>query len=188
MKLNIIYDSRRQEKWEPLMAELAGQGISDYEVWPCLILPNVVESISASHKMIVQDAKDKGLKECCIGEDDLMFTAPGAWDHFIKGKPPDYDLYLGGCYCGVGLYVDAIEKYEKPIVSRPVGLHLYFIHSCYYDAFLSTPSHLHIDTAQDGIYDICYPFVALQRPGFSANNMSYQNYNSIIRPEDIYKG
>jgi hypothetical protein len=65
-RLNIIYDSRRIEKYEPLMAELATQKISDYEIWPCVMYDKVVSSINASHKMIVRDAMEKGEKEVCI--------------------------------------------------------------------------------------------------------------------------
>src|ERR1700744_1364832 len=186
MKLNIIWDSRRPEKWEPLMAELSTQGITDYEIWSCLILPEVVESISASHKMIVQDAKDKGLKEVCIAEDDLMFTAPGAWDYFLSKKPRFFDLYLGGCYSPVKHGWDE-SPYSYTL--EPVGFHLYILHERYYDTFLSPPDHLHIDTAQkSNTIKVCYPIVALQRPGFSANNKCDQDYNSILKPEDIYHG
>jgi len=63
MKLNIILDARRVEKYHPLMEELERQGISDFELWPCIIEPKVIVSINLSHKMIVRDAMEKGLPE-----------------------------------------------------------------------------------------------------------------------------
>lgn len=186
MKLNIIIDSRRAEKYEPLVAELNSQGITDYELWPCMILPEVIESINASHKMIVRWAKDNGLDEVVIGEDDLMFTTLGAWRYFLSKKPRFFDLYLGGCYSQVK---HGWDEAPYSYTLEPVGFHLYIIHSRYYDAFLGTDSHLHIDTAQKShAIKVCYPFAALQRPGFSSNNKCDQDYNSILKPEDIYQG
>ena len=39
-----------------------------------------------------------------------------------------------------------------------------------------------------GDFKFCYPFPALQRPGFSANNKAIVDYNKILEPKDIYKG
>lgn len=178
MKLNIILDSRRIEKYQPLQDELSRQRISNYEIHHCLILPEVINSISASHKMLVSRAKERGLKEICIAEDDLMFTCSGAWGYFLRNKPETYDLYLA---CTYG---DRIAK-------QTVGFHLYCIHEQFYDEFLSVPDDKHIDTAmwftksQD--FRFCYPYPALQRPGFSSNNKTYQDYNSVLKEEDIYR-
>lgn len=179
MKLNIILDSRRVEKYQPLMDELSRQGITDYEIWPCMIFQNVIESINASHKKIVQWAKENGQNEVCIAEDDLYFPAPDGWKYFLKNKPEDYELYLAASYGGYS---------EK----QPIGFHLYCIHEQFYDKFLSVPDDVHIDTAMWFMgkekFIFCYPFAALQRPGFSSNNMSYTDYNKTLRPEDVYGG
>lgn len=74
------------------------------------------------------------------------------------------------------------------------GLQLYFINEKFYDAFLNIPKKVHCDTYMDnlnGDYKYCYPFPALQRPGFSTNNKDSKepvNYNSILSEKDIYKG
>lgn len=179
-KLNIIYDARRHEKYEPLIKEMNEQGIDDYEIWPCLLLPDVVQSINSSHKMLVNYAVDNKLPEICIAEDDVMFTKPGAWDYFLKNKPhpDDYDLYLAATYTP--------EDPPKQIC----GFHLYFVSSRFYEKFLTVPDFEHIDTAINdlkGDYVFCYPFPALQRPGFSANNKMQVNYNKTLREQDIYK-
>lgn len=179
MKLNIILDSRRIEKYHPLMDQLEKQGITDFELWPCVIDKEVVTSINLSHKMIVRDALEKGLEEVIIAEDDLFFPAPDGWEYFLKNKPNSYDLYLSGTY----------------IVTEPLehicGFHLYMVHSRFYEKFLAVPDNKHIDTEMnnaEGEFRFCYPFAALQRPGFSANNMTIVNYNGVLKDSDVYGG
>lgn len=183
MNINIIYDCRRFEKYEPLIAELGRQKVV-YEIWPCIIYPNVVSSINASHKMIVKDAKEKGLVECCIAEDDVMFPNENGFEWFLENKPKIYDIYSACNYIG-----------KKPSGQKGafraeaiIGFQLYLIHSRYYDTFLSTPDTQHIDAEQkSALMYYCYPHAALQRSGFSANNKTICNYNSALNREDIYQ-
>lgn len=179
MVLNIIFDERRVEKYEPLIKELKRQEIVNYEIWPCVILPDVVQSINASHKKIVRWAKENKLKEVCIAEDDVGFIAKDGWEYFIRNKPVEYDLYLAATYV------------KTSPLKHICGFHLYCVHSRFYDTFLSIPDNVHVDTHFDqvkGEYKFCYPFAAIQRPGFSANNMAVVNYNAVLKPEDIYTG
>lgn len=180
--INIILDERRCERKELLLEEFRQQNITDFKFWDCVILPDVVQSINASHKMIVRDAKERGLKEVCIIEDDLEFTCKGAWDYFLKQKPEKYDLYLWGSYL-------------LPLSNNMVcGFQLYFISENFYDKFLYCPDNVHIDTEMDkldGDIKFCFPFPALQRAGYSANNKAVVNYNDILYtsfPDHIYKG
>lgn len=179
MKLNIILDSRRVEKYHPLIDELERQKIEEFELWECIMLPDIVSSINISHKMIVMDAQEKGLKEVAIAEDDLFFPAEDGWRYFMKNKPEIFDLYLASTY----------------VITEPLkhicGFHLYVIHSKFYESFLSIPDNVHIDTHMDslkGDYHFCQPFAALQRPGFSANNKSVVNYNSVLKDNHVYGG
>jgi len=178
--LNVIYDNRHPEDYGRLLGEFIQQEITKFVFWTAIVLPDsVVKSINLSHKTIVQFAKDNGYKECCIAEQDLAFSCPTSWEYFLKNKPDKYSLYLWGSYI-------------VPISNNKVcGLQLYFIDSSFYDAFLSAPDNVHIDTYMDelkGDYHYCYPFPALQRPGFSANNKAICDYNKILEPKDIYKG
>lgn len=178
-KLNIIYDARRFEKYHPMMEELERQGIDDFEIWPCIMYPDVVQSINASHKMIVQDAKEKGLPECFIAEDDVMFPAADGWEYFLRNKPEQYDIYLGGTY---------VVPVSNNIIC---GFHLYSVSANFYDRFLSIPDFEHIDTAANnlnGNWKFCYPMAAIQRPGFSANGKRKVNYNIVLQQEDVYGG
>jgi len=185
-KVNIIFDERRYEKYQPLVEELWRQQITDFEIFPCILGHNVVKSINLSHKMIVRKAKEEGLKEVCIVEDDVMFPAVDGWKYFLKNKPDNYDIYIGGTYL-----IDGPDNWKPPLikVNAYVGNHLIIINERYYDKFLSVPDDKHIDTIQEGLGDfyVCFPFAALQRPGFSSNAMINVNYNSMLRKEWIYQ-
>lgn len=95
--INIIFDSRHTpQDYGRLLGEFIEQGITHYKFWDAVVLKDsVVDSIAASHKMIVQDAKDRGLKECCIMEQDAAFTSPNAWKFFLENKPN-----ITICICG----------------------------------------------------------------------------------------
>lgn len=184
MTLHIIHDSRRVERYSPLIAELKRQNIEDFEIFPCLIYDNVVRSINASHKMIVRIAKEQGLPEVFIAEDDLCFPSDKGWEWFLKNKPPLYDIYISGSY-------DSFKRPSKQGAFRVdsiVGFQLYAVSSRYYDTFLSTPDDQHIDSAQkSNSMFVCFPFAAIQRPGFSANNKAFVDYNQTLLEGDIYK-
>ena len=178
--LNIIHDSRRTEKFEPLINELRQQGIFPYIIHSATVLKHsVVESINASHKKIVRMAKEAGWPYIIIGEDDILFSDKGAWQYYLDNMPQSFDLYLGATYV-------------KPFsLNRVAGFQLYTVHEKFYDTFLSAPDKDHIDIAMNylgGDYHVCRPIVALQRAGYSANNNAYADYNSqVISPEDLYK-
>lgn len=176
--INVIFDNIHLEDWQTLIDEFYTQGIKEYKFWDAIIINyKPVESINASHKMIVKDAKEKRLPEVIIAEQDLQFTSPNSWKYFMKNKPKSFDLYLA---CTFG-------SLEHKMVC---GFHLYIISEKFYDKFLSVSNKEHIDTVMDslkGDYKFCYPFVALQRAGYSANSGCVVNYNAILKEEDIYK-
>lgn len=174
----IIFDSRRPEKYELLMQEIQRQGIKDYTIWPCLLESTVVKSINLSHKMIVRHAKDNEWEQVCIFEDDVIFPADDGWEYFISSIPDEFELHLGATY-------------NVPITNRKiVGFHCYVLHKSAYDKFLSVPDDVHIDVAMEDIMDwtVCYPFAALQRKGFSSNNMKDVDYNTLLLDSDVYGG
>lgn len=177
--LNIIYDNRQDADYGRLLGEFIEQGITDYKFWDAVCKKeSVVESINASHKMIVRNAKERGLKDVIIGEQDLTFTDKGAWDYFLKNKPKEFDIYLGATYI-------------LPVSNKKIcGFHLYIISEKYYDSFLSVPDDAHIDTAVcdwGGDFNFCYPFPALQKAGFSFNAKDIVDYNKNLSEEDIWK-
>lgn len=191
MTAHIIYDSTRPRPNLTFEKEVRQQGFLA-EFWPCLHDSNsVVRSINLSHKQIVQWAKDSGLTEVCIMEEDVWFPASDGWQYFLHNKPAeDFDLYLAGCY---GLNPLALRRIGKEAgaaeIHNFVGLHCYIIRECYYDKFLALPEDQHIDHQPGlGVFYVCYPFAALQHPGWSANNKREVDYNQQIAKEHIYWG
>lgn len=190
--INIIHDSRRPEKYPLLIAELTRQGLTDddYDIWPCMLVGSVIESINASHKMIIQKAKEEGMEDICVMEDDVLFPALDGFRYFLDNKPPfPWRVYLAGAY--------AVEWY-KPLprwVTHFVGMHCYLMNHIFYSVFLNIPLDKHIDTAVSDMikeYDIsvqcCYPMAAIQRKGWSSNNMKEVDYNYVLKTEDVYGG
>lgn len=186
---NLIYnplhpDPKRLEKAVVHLCQRTGCSAAvwgqHFDVFPCMQKEETIESINASHKMIVRLAKDAALPEVCIFEDDVFFPAESGWGYWLRSKPAAYKIYLGGTY---GPRNDRQADY-------PVGLHAYFIHSSFYNEFLSLPPYVHIDTALKGKgpFDVCYPFAAIQRKGWSANHRKEVDYNTVLCEDDIYTG
>lgn len=187
MKIVIIHDDRRDEEKRVLCEkEVHRQGIQQYNFWPANYVGETVEAaINQSHKQVVALAKEMGWDEVCIMESDVMFPAADGWKYFLMKQPlpGSYDLYLAGTY-GEVLYH---KLYGYPYTDIPCGFHCYIIDSRYYDTFLATPAEQHIDSAQrGGVYRLCYPFAAIQRPGWSANAKKKVDYNVKLQRHDVY--
>lgn len=178
---NILYDDRRAERYEPLLAELKRQGIHEYRIWKPVEAPTVVESINRSHKAIVGWAKEMGLPRVTIFEDDVYFPAADGWRYYLANMPETFDLYSGGTYIG---------DMNNP--NRLCGFHCYTVNETFYDRLLAIPDKVHIDSYVDervtGIYRVCRPMAALQRAGWSSNNRAMVDYNTVLNPNDIYTG
>lgn len=184
IRVYILHDDRRSERLEPLLEELKTQGITDYEIVHPEIDPKKqpFENINSAHKALVRMAKEKGMDEICIMEDDAMFTCPTSWEYFLENKPKEYTVYASATYI------------MPPSNNMLTGFQCYFVHSSFYDQYLSVPDKEHIDTAINDLksnHKTCYPFTCLQRPGYSANHPGEMvNYNAGcgITDKDLYKG
>ena len=193
MRKVVIYNSYRPEKYDLFMDELKRQGIDNFEIFFCEQNQNhnMVERISESFKTVIREAKERGDEEITIFEDDVMFPNENAWNYFMQHKPDYYDIYIGGSYM-----IDNRINYKPPIVKVPnyIGNHCIIVHERYYDTWLNTNSLEHCDGVhKDGDFFLCFPMVALQRPGYSENHSNATNqivnYNPRItefHPEYIY--
>lgn len=185
MKVFILYNDKRHERYHPLMEEIERQGVIDFEFFPAIEAKTPVESINAGFKAIIRKAKEEGLKECAIWEDDNYFANANGWLYFLNNKPKEYDIFIGGSYL-----IDNRIEYKSPVTKVPeyIGNHCILVHSRYYDRFLSVPDDVHIDVAQGGLGDfyLCYPMAALQRAGWSSNNSAYADYNQTLDKIHIY--
>jgi hypothetical protein len=177
-RLNIICG--RSERLNRLHSELSAHGIENFKLWEGVHTHSIKQSINLAHKQIVEYAKLSEFSEVIIAEDDIKFSAPGAWKYFLDKKPDDYDLYLGGIFLG--------QPSENGIVSEFTGLTLYSIHSRFYDKFLSLPDDDHIDRLLSGMgrFIVCQPFVATQYDGISSNTGKFESYGYLQRDRDFF--
>lgn len=181
MSMNIIHLSHRADRLALLTSELAVQDLKAC-IWPGILDPeDPKKGISRAHKQVVAWAKKQQLSSIIIAEDDIRFTAPGAFDHFIKTMPADFDLYLGGIYYGKIKPDNTVEDFA--------GTMLYIIHERFYDTFLSVDEREHIDRglAGKGRFVVCNPFAALQHNGYSDNKGCYMNYDIYLEDRQLFR-
>jgi len=181
MTPNILHNHARNDRRVILEKELAEQGIEQYRLWDIIHAPTVIESINIGFKQMVQWAKDEGLPEVLLFEDDIKFLGAGAFDYYIKLKPKHFDLYLGSIFLGALNHDNTVDEFT--------GMTILMVHSRFYDTFLNTPTKMHIDhaLANKGLYCVCNPFVAIQHSGYSDNTKSFQNYDHIFLERNLYK-
>lgn len=182
MVLNIIHLPDRTDRLKLLNQELIDQNILKYKIWNGVIDKSIPQrGISKAHKQIVKYAQEYKLTEILIAEDDLHFTSKGAFDYFIKNKPYNYDIYLGGIHEG--------KIKEDSTVEDFCGATLYIVNSRFYDIFLSVPENINIDRALSyrGKFVVCNPLVAFQHNGFSDNIKQYCNYNKYLKGKTYFR-
>jgi hypothetical protein len=184
--INVIFNPNHPEpdRLDRLLAELTRQGLDadKVDIWPCIRGRETVEaSINASHKMLVRMARELGLPEIAIMEEDVHFPAPDGYSYWMENLPAgDWDIYFAGTY----------DSRVGDRVPRPRGMHAYIIRSWFYDKFLAVDPTEHIDQALRDLGDfrVCYPYAAIQRPGWSVNKREEVDYNKPLAPEDVYRG
>lgn len=181
MQVNIIHNKERKDRFIKLLYEMSEQGITYPIFWDAVIRDNPKEGIREAHFQIVRNAKEKGLKEVLIMEDDIKFTGKGAFDYFLRNKPELYDLYLGGLSGGV---------VRNGLVADFSGFHLYMVHEQFYDTFLNdVRSDLDIDRSmryKGGSYFVCSPMVAVQYDGFSDHAKQETDYSEFWKNYTFY--
>lgn len=199
MKVLVIHDLRRDDAELAICErELQRQGISEYAIWPAVTSghDSVADCIAASHKNAIRLAKENDWDQVCIMESDVWFPSEKGWIYFLHNKPTQFDMYLAGIYNNLEelrRHASFRKSLRGPITlynpSLIAGMHCYIMDHRYYDTFLDSPAG-HIDIAQEGRGDfrICYPFAALQRRSWSANNRSEQDYNGELISQDVYGG
>jgi hypothetical protein len=183
LQLHIIHLPARTDRMDLLETELMSQHINDYRIWEGITDPqgNRSKAIARSHKQIVVFAKQNNLPEVLIAEDDIHFTALGAFEYFLANKPATYNLYLASIYWGEIKADNTVRDFS--------GFTLYMIHKNFYDIFLALPEDRNIDRALEnkGKFVVCDPFTAIQHPGFSDNTQTYCDYSDYISTRKLYR-
>ena len=182
MTVNIIHLPNRIDREESFKKELKEQNISDYQVWEGIVDDKIpARGISNAHKQIVRFARNNSLEEILIAEDDLKFSSKGAFEFFLKNKPKDFDIYLGGIYFG------EINAHNE--VNDFSGLTFYIINHQFFDTFLSIPEHDNLDRClrNKGRFIVCNPFVVIQYNGFSDNVKKHCNYDNYLMGRRLFE-
>ena len=134
-----------------------------------------------------------------IAEDDLRWTGAGAWQRFLAGLaalPAGWDIYLGGISWH-GTMGPAGPIGQEPTsahfrtVQRFTGLHLYALNERCYSRVLVCPTGQHLDAwlgRQDIRAYVCWPMVAVQAPGWSANRQQVMDYTSAFGAYELWGG
>jgi hypothetical protein len=169
------------ERYNSFMKELSEQGIIDYKIWDGFHGPNRVVNINRSHKQIVSYAKEKGLPEICIGEDDLYFLGNGSFEYFLQNKPDQYSLYLAG--------VSNVLRRENDYITDFRGFTLYMVHESFYDTYLSVPENINIDAAMKGLgeYYLSPKLICSQRAGYSYHKKRHTDYSHLLKQYNLYE-
>lgn len=181
-RLNIICGNR-SERIPLLHEEMSRQGITNYQFWDGVYLPSIKESISEAHRQIVEYARMAEFGEVLIAEDDFIGTHNDSFKYFLSKCPREYDLYLSMVYLGD---IDVSGR-----VKSFTGMTMYFVHSRFYDKFLSVDKTEHIDRALSdlgGEYIVCQPFPFIQRNGWSANTGKNEVYDSLLAGRELFRG
>jgi hypothetical protein len=178
---HVIHLSKRTDRLALLISEFQNQKITEYQIWEGIVDPTLpARGISQAHKQIVAYAQKLKMPEILICEDDIHFTAKGAFQFFISNKPRDYDIYLGGISEG--------DLKKDGTVKDFSGLTIYLINQKFYDLFLSMPENLNLDRAlcNKGKFIVSNPLIAVQYNGFSDHLKQFCDYTDHLIGKKLY--
>ena len=172
-----ITEISRQERINSIVRQSKSQGFA-VRFWEGVTgNKNTWTNISQAFKKIITFAKESAYDTITIAEDDLVFTAPGAWEYYCNNTPKEFDTYLGGIY--------SAQIEDGRIMNGYSGHTLITVHEKFYDFILGANEGDHLDrhlgnTAFKHQYKVCEPFVVKQIGGYSDNLkrvMSYDEYH-----------
>lgn len=178
-------DNKRSQR---LFHVLSTQGLElnkDVQIFSA-IMDNTMprRGILRSHKSIVNYAKQKGLLEVMIMEDDLRFLSSKSIEIFLninKLIPKDCDMFMAGLYDGI---IDKTYSKYAAVSGQIAGLHCYIVKEKFYDQYLDAPEDFNIDYTLSEVLKAtiytAYPMLVMQYDGYSYNTQKDQVYNYNI--------
>jgi hypothetical protein len=180
---NIIHLPYRIDRLEQLRNEILLQQIPHFKIWDGILGTGIpAKDILKAHQQIVHFAKEQNMEEIIIAEDDIQFTAKGAYQYYLTNQPSDFDLYLGGIIWG--------DIKDDKTVNDFSGTSLYTISQRFYDLFLSIQPGKDFDRqlAGKGKFVVCKPMVALQHSGYSDNSKREIDFSRYTAKYKLYNG
>lgn len=185
--IHVLTTEHRKDRHKSIVAQSESQGfdIKWFKGERGEEIKDVKKCICQGHKSIIQYAKENGLDDVLICEDDVRFFAIGSLDYFIENKPKSYDLYCGIVYQG--------EVKEQRIINGMSGtMTCYFVHNRFYDVILNDVAiDSHIDRSLGDLahkYEYYVPpmYVCEQSGSYSDNLRRKMNYKPYLEGKPIY--
>lgn len=145
--------------------------------------------IIRAYQKIVEHAMITNMKMVCIAEDDIVFSAPSAWEYFLDQMPKRFDIYSGGVY-------SASQIENRRILNGYSGNTLIVIKNNFYEEFLKLCKEAlecsrHLDR-QLGMYGfknyyiLCEPYVVYQLQGFSDNHKQLTRHSGFLDDMNLF--
>lgn len=193
MIINVLSLPEREDRRNLAIKQINQQG-HDERVWFGNKDGELVQrGISQGHKQIILACKNAGMKEAFIVEDDVKFTSPHSIEEFLRNKPEQFDLYLGGISGGT------IKENRR--VGFFSGLFCYIVHERFYETFLALDETQHIDRSVSALSpelrgklgrqpDIfcANPIIAITTDGYSDNSKQYMRLGKFFSQYKHFQG
>jgi len=193
----VVHLKNRKDREENMIKEL-NSFVDNWEVFDAIKMNPGYKGTSESFKSIIRDAKDKGLDQVLVFEDDVRFTSKKSkikFQNAIDSLPEKWDVLLGGVY--TMSKPRKINKINKHLVK--VGdfssLHCILINKSAYDKILEHDPNTvkHLDrylgklSREDKLKTyLTYPMVAIQYNTYSDNVNKSVNYNKLLDKFELF--
>lgn len=190
--LHIIHLPERIDRMKNILTQSIEQCFW-YRIWNGIMSDGPPRTnISRAFKQIVAWAKKTKQPYVRIAEDDIVFTAPGAWQQYLQSMPLEFDQYLGGVYSATLNDWPVDGRMMHRIMNGYSGNTLVTVHERMYDFFLTADETKDLDRwlgeyAFEKLYLVCAPFVVKQMGGYSDNKKRFLTYE-LMESEFKYFG
>lgn len=189
----VIHDKKRTDRYNTLIQELRSQNIDpDDVIWiPAVHHAKPMTGISRAHRSCIETAKQLGLDQVTILEDDILFTSPYSFRRYLdlfRDLPDDWDIFFAGAYSLIGKR----RVSDKFVTANDIaGLQCYTVRARYYDTFLTAPDDYHVDRwlipkGRAKAY-VAYPMLAMQHDGYSDQQRRMLTLSGMHKNFDLFQ-
>jgi GR25 family glycosyltransferase involved in LPS biosynthesis len=195
----VVHLKKRKDREENMIKEL-NSFINKWEVFDAIKMNPGYKGTSESFKTIIRKAKEKGLEQVLIFEDDVRFTSKKSKEKFqkaIDSLPEKWDILLGGVYTlSKPRKIEELKFNEHLLkIGDFSSLHCILINKSCYDKILEhKPNEVkHLDrylgklSRENKINAyLAYPMVAIQYNTYSDNVNKHVNYNKLLDKFELF--